>query len=217
MIGYQYDDGGRKAAGRRSKGDCVARAIALITQRPYEECYKRLANAQKDAGFARSANNGVSKKVSRRIFEEAGLVKVKQGRGPKLTLGEAYARYGNCIVSTRRHVIALIDGAVHDTWDSRFTHKPVRGWTTGEYFICEDCAIKAAVNEGWIAADVCSSEEAGLIVKRIHKPGSIDAQLLCPECYWKKEPGRSAMQMGGSGRTQGNDDLDSGRKRSSRP
>ena len=193
MIGYQYDDGGRKGAGRKTKGDCVARAMALITQRPYEECYRRLANAQKDAGFARSANSGVSKKVSRRVFEEAGLVKVKQGRGNKLTLSEAHARYGNCVVSTRRHVIALIDGAVHDTWDSRFTHKPIRGFGSGEYFICETCALDAATREGWVAAEARPGNESGLISKSIRKPNG-DAQLLCPECYRAQEPGAALFK-----------------------
>jgi hypothetical protein len=41
---YVYDDGGRAAAGYRGHaGDCVARAVAIASQRPYAEVYAALA------------------------------------------------------------------------------------------------------------------------------------------------------------------------------
>ena len=40
---FIYDDGGRAAAGFKGKtGDCVTRAIAIATGRPYREVYDRL-------------------------------------------------------------------------------------------------------------------------------------------------------------------------------
>jgi hypothetical protein len=41
---HVYNDGGRKAAGfKGDAGDCVTRAIAIASGRPYAEVYKRLA------------------------------------------------------------------------------------------------------------------------------------------------------------------------------
>jgi len=42
-AGFVYDDGGRAAAGfKGSAGDCVARAIAIASGRPYREVYDAL-------------------------------------------------------------------------------------------------------------------------------------------------------------------------------
>jgi hypothetical protein len=41
---YEYDDGGRKDAGwKGTGGDCVVRAVAIATGRPYQEVYDRCA------------------------------------------------------------------------------------------------------------------------------------------------------------------------------
>ena len=40
---FQYNDGGRKEAGYEGHaGDCVTRAIAIATQKPYQEVYTAL-------------------------------------------------------------------------------------------------------------------------------------------------------------------------------
>ena len=47
MSGFVYNDGGRRAAGFTNKatvGDCVARAVAIASGRPYQEVYDRLAH-----------------------------------------------------------------------------------------------------------------------------------------------------------------------------
>ena len=52
MIGYTYGDGGRKEARYRgSAGDCVARALAILTGESYEQVYLDLALANKEAGY----------------------------------------------------------------------------------------------------------------------------------------------------------------------
>jgi len=41
---WQYNDGGRKASGRKgTAADCVTRAVAIASGRPYDEVYKRMA------------------------------------------------------------------------------------------------------------------------------------------------------------------------------
>ena len=47
------------------------------------------------------------------------MVKVKLPTGTKPTFAEAWATYGDCIVTTSKHVAALQDGALHDIWDGR--------------------------------------------------------------------------------------------------
>src|SRR6266853_960880 len=43
FVKFVYDDGGRAAAGYRGKaGDCVCRAIAIATGKPYREIYGEL-------------------------------------------------------------------------------------------------------------------------------------------------------------------------------
>ena len=112
MIGYVYGDGGRWEAGfKGSAGDCVTRALAILTGRPYRERYRALANANARAGGKRSARNGIRKGAEAEVFQACGLVKVALGKGPRPTYSEAYQQYGDCIVSTTRHLAALVDGA----------------------------------------------------------------------------------------------------------
>lgn len=139
-IGYRYDDGGRAASGRKgSAGDCVARALAILTGRPYDECYRRLADANADfegrsrsrkiRKHGRSARNGVHKRAGRKVFSEFGLVQVKIPPGPRPTFTEAHRIHGDCIVSTTRHVCAIVGDELRDTFDGRMAgwFRPVEG------------------------------------------------------------------------------------------
>ena len=119
MIGYKFNDGGRAAAGRKgSARDCVARALAILTQRDYTECYKALATANKVYYGSRSARNGIHAKVFDKVFAEFGLRKVKLGRC-KPTYSQAHAEHGDCIVTTAKHMCAIVDGDLQDTFDGR--------------------------------------------------------------------------------------------------
>lgn len=43
-LQFQFDDGGRAQAGYKgSTGDCVTRAIAIATGKPYSEVYDAIA------------------------------------------------------------------------------------------------------------------------------------------------------------------------------
>lgn len=120
MIGYEHDDGGRIAAGYKGEaGDCVTRALAILTGKPYRELYRELARAQQSVTGTRSARNGISSKAYQKVYAAHGLTKVKLPKGPRPTYTEAHRRYGNCIVSTTRHVCALVDGKLRDIFDGR--------------------------------------------------------------------------------------------------
>ena len=133
MIGYRYDDGGRAASGRKgSAGDCTVRALAILTGRPYGECYKALAVANADYESrarskkikrkGRSARNGVHHRAIEKVYRDFGLVKVKLDPGPRPTFTEAHF-HGDCIVSTAKHLCAIVDDELRDTFDGRMA-----GW-----------------------------------------------------------------------------------------
>ena len=125
-LGYEYDDGGRRAAGYRGDaGDCVARAIAIVSGRPYRDVYRLLAELNGRRYGKRSARNGIHKADCRAAYRQVGLEQVRLPRtGPRPTYGEAYARYGDCLVTTNGHVAALKDGALRDISDGRFYYWP---------------------------------------------------------------------------------------------
>ena len=75
----------------------------------------------------RSARSGVYRDAYVEVFEDFGFEKVKLPAGNRPTYTEAYRRYGNCIVKTTRHVCAIINGKLLDTFDGRtymWTGKP---------------------------------------------------------------------------------------------
>ena len=48
---WAENDGGRADAGFKGEaGDCVARAVAIVTDRPYADVYNELAQFMKDHG-----------------------------------------------------------------------------------------------------------------------------------------------------------------------
>ena len=120
MIGFIFTDGGRADAGfKGDAGDCVTRAIAIATGKPYTEVYKYLSELNYRRHGKKTARNGINKNDAAKARSHYGMVQVKLGRGAKLTFTEAYNLYGNCIVTTTRHEAAIVNGALRDTIDGR--------------------------------------------------------------------------------------------------
>jgi hypothetical protein len=126
---YQYNDGGRQAAGFKGKtGDCVARAVAIASGRPYAEVYARLAEgtgaqrAGKKGKRAASARSGinVTRKWFKDLMAEWGFVWVPTmtvGSGCKVHLRADELPAGRLVVSVSQHYTTMIDGVIHDTWN----------------------------------------------------------------------------------------------------
>lgn len=132
IIGYILDDGGRAAAGFKGDvGDCVVRAIAILTRIPYRDVYRRMATAMNQAGYAASGDNhrqkprpGLPPRLSVRrirnlVRTSCGLRRGNPGRGPHPTYTEAWPLHGDCLVGTARHISAIVDGNLRDTGDGR--------------------------------------------------------------------------------------------------
>lgn len=78
MIGFTYNDGGRADAGfKGDTRDCVVRAVAIATGKPYQEVYDAInEHAQRERprkGRKRSSSRtGVHKATIRRYLESLG-------------------------------------------------------------------------------------------------------------------------------------------------
>ena len=122
-LAFKYTDGGRAAAGFRGVArDCVCRAMAIATGMSYRDCYRILSDANAATGRPRSARNGLLMNVYSPVLERFGIKEVEtdyEGCNYRPTLAECYEKFGNCLVRIERHLLAIIDGVVHDQWDSR--------------------------------------------------------------------------------------------------
>ena len=125
MLPFVADDGGRQNSGRRgSADDCVVRALAIVAEYDYDAVYKDVAEAVYVATGRRSARDGVPKKVRDRVYANYGLVKLPREFGRRPSLTEVARKHPRAIVSTVRHVMAIVDGALHDTHDCRLSYMP---------------------------------------------------------------------------------------------
>lgn len=126
-----YNDGGRKAAGYRGEvDDCVVRSVAIVTGRPYKEIYNELKDImqfwqyRKQFTFAtrreKSPRFGVSKKITKDYLYDLGFEwtpTMKIGTGCKVHLVADELPSGKLIASVSKHLVAVIDGVIHDTFD----------------------------------------------------------------------------------------------------
>src|ERR1700722_18813608 len=124
---FVFDDGGRTAAGFRGRtGDCTCRAIAIAAQIPYQTVYdllneraavQRITKRQPRRGSART---GIYRPTIWQVLDDLGWTwtpTMKIGSGCTVHLREDELPKGRLIVSVSRHVVAVIDGVIHDTHD----------------------------------------------------------------------------------------------------
>jgi hypothetical protein len=126
-CGWVRNDGGRRASGHKVKGDCVIRAIAIATGKPYGEVFGALKGeaARYAQKYPRSWVAGEIKRSRK------GAYNYKQAYEPYLkSLGWQYTSTkglrlradqlppGRLVVMINRHAVAVIDGVIHDLYDS---------------------------------------------------------------------------------------------------
>lgn len=130
--GFRFNDGGRKAAGYSgSAGDCVCRAVSIVSGRSYAEVYATLARGTgmqrasrltaKKSASARAGIN-VRRKWFRDYMHSLGFEWVPTmgiGSGCKVHLDADELPSGRIVVAVSKHYTAMIDGVIHDTHDPR--------------------------------------------------------------------------------------------------
>jgi len=148
-IAHVYNDGGRKAAGYEGRaGDCVTRAIAIVARRDYATVYAELAEINAKlrittdrkrrhaARARRSARNGIYTTTAafKRYMEGLGfrwVPTMKIGAGCRMHLEAGEVPMGRIICKLSRHLTAVIDGVVHDTYNparsKSYSFEPDRG------------------------------------------------------------------------------------------
>ena len=133
------DDGGRSAAGYSGNTqDCVCRAIAIATERPYQEIYDLIIEF---SGNERKSKNrkakshprtGVHKNTVRKLMMHLGWKWVPTmfvGKGCHVHLCKEELPKGRLVVSLSRHECAIINGIIYDTHDpSREGNRCVYGY-----------------------------------------------------------------------------------------
>ena len=115
---FIYNDGGRSASGRKGEArDCGVRAMAIALSLPYDQCYRELAQANKEAGYKKSARDGLYKDVYEKVLNKHGWfwkpAPKFEGRRAKAADTE-----GVCIARMARHFCAVVEGVPQDTFDS---------------------------------------------------------------------------------------------------
>jgi hypothetical protein len=117
---FVFNDGGRAEAGFKGiAGDCVCRAIAIATMTPYKVVYDRLnqISLKEKRPKKSSARTGVYKYTTKKYMTEIGWKwnpTMQIGSGCKVHLTAEELPSGRLIVSVTNHLVAVIDGCIHD-------------------------------------------------------------------------------------------------------
>lgn len=118
---FHYHDGGRQVVGMRGRGrDCVVRAIAIALERPYAEV---AAELERLYGLPAHVQ-GIPRAVYHAYLAEAGWTWTPTmgiGTGCTVHLRAEDLPAGRLLVKVSRHLVAVVDGVIHDT------HDPTRG------------------------------------------------------------------------------------------
>ena len=141
-MNWIFNDGGREAAGYKGfTGDCVVRAIAIAAELDYKKVYNDLfelergvlsrARHPKKKKRRATPRAGIHKESCRAYMEELGwrwTPTMKIGSGCRVHLATDELPSGRLVVVLSRHLTAVVDGVIHDTYDpSRQTLEVIGG------------------------------------------------------------------------------------------
>ena len=133
MVGIRYADGGRAAAGYKgSAGDCLCRALAVYSGIEYQSVYDSIAATLKSYGYPKTANIYTASRahgdwrlktkalgaICHEIMEDWGFDHLKNTL--KLDINAVAQEFPDCIVFFKSHAVAIENGILIDTWDSRY-------------------------------------------------------------------------------------------------
>src|SRR3989304_1865943 len=114
---FTYNDGGRKTAGYTGKtNDCVVRAIAIATEKPYKEVYEEINKLAKDERITKrlrthsNSRTGVHKKTYERYLKDLGwewIPTMKIGSGCKFHLVPWELPEGRLICRLSKHLTTM--------------------------------------------------------------------------------------------------------------
>lgn len=142
QANFIKNDGGRAKAGYKGyAGDCTVRAIAIATDQDYETVYQTLyaLNRQNNAKSKRTRHinpsprdGGTTTKTIREYMASLGwkwTPTMTIGSGCRVHLRADELPKGKLVVRVTKHMTAVIDGVINDTYDpSREGTRAVYGY-----------------------------------------------------------------------------------------
>lgn len=125
VIGFAYNDGGRRDAGFSGVvGDCVVRAFAIAADLPYRRVYDDLSDMcvsmAPKRGPVAHPSTGVPMPVAKMWMAEHGWTWTPTmgiGTGCLTHLSASELPAGRLVARVSKHVCAVVDGVVHDLYD----------------------------------------------------------------------------------------------------
>lgn len=127
---FQENDGGREAAGYKGHaGDCTVRAIAIATEQSYTKVYEELFELNRTSNpkgkrtkhlKASPRDGGTTTKTIRKYMKDLGWTwtpTMTIGSGCKVHLKASELPSGRIIARVSKHMVALIDGVINDTYN----------------------------------------------------------------------------------------------------
>lgn len=142
MIGFIETDGGRAKAGYEPipDGDCLVRAIAILTGEDYHRVFSLTALTMAEHGYLATGDMSILYNIPGKIcvrdvqyllLERMGFHQTRFRFGYLLTYSQTYRKYGDCIAISVDHASALKGGVMYDTEDRR----------TIDTLECEECKV----------------------------------------------------------------------------
>jgi hypothetical protein len=110
---HVFNDGGLAASRHNEVNDCACRAIAIATERPYHEIWATFKTILETEGPQR--RSGVDESVQHKVMQSLGWTWVAT---TKSRLQEDQLPPGRLVVCIRGHSVAVINGVIHDTYNS---------------------------------------------------------------------------------------------------
>jgi hypothetical protein len=106
---WTYNDGGRFASGYKYHvKDCVCRALAIVSERPYREVQQALKTVDP---FSPRGRGGYPQYLASLGFEWFPCTELMHFTADELP-------QGRIVVQIEKHLAAVVDGVLHDTFDS---------------------------------------------------------------------------------------------------
>ena len=132
-MNFIETDGGRKESGyKTTKGyahDCVIRSIAIVMDKPYRTVFIEMMNLGIEMGGYPNMRPVYETYLKNKIFIKN---KCPRNINVKLITLKNWQGVNRAIVLNHGHLTAVVDGAVHDTWDCRY--RPVNSFWTRDTF-----------------------------------------------------------------------------------
>jgi len=126
MKKFKINDGGREEAGYKGHtGDCICRSIAIATGKDYKKVYQGLINTKdsmRQTKYIKYSHprTGIYKRICDTYLKELGWTWIPTmgiGTGCRVHLKPDELPTGKLIVRLSKHMTAVINGIINDTYD----------------------------------------------------------------------------------------------------